>query len=793
MSRFSAGIERWPGRPLRAGILHHIFGIGGQIAAAAPIIVVTIILSHTAGLVPAGQFVIAAGASAIIFTTAFLGLVYYVSVDRLREFDTRDFVQTRVTATLIAVALLFAVSGHLDVPLLLVLLVGLLRVADAAVDLAWGLDLLRLPTGQAMQRYAVLNAAKLLIVVLAVAPAVLYPSAAIPLLIGGASVSAVGCWIWLVMLAKQGAPAQAAGNRLRRSMRLARRTIWFTLGAGIAAAASSTPRLIIARYYSGDALGIAGVTLAFSTLFAMAFMSSWLRWFPRLSQTPEHERRFSGMILESFAMLLFFLLLNLTVTPWVVSLLFGFNAHAENDLSRQILIASTFFGFAINMANFFKVTRAVWLESMCYVAGVVTGLGYIATFNSAGVPGFLIAGSIAMLATVVIGTAWVRRRVPPPAEAEKNNRAIFLRLAARPVPRVTRMMTVARDSGLDAIFVGAFRDKELPKDDSWEAFPVRRVGNPFPLLNGKRPLLYVRSVLSCNLGFLSLLWKERPRVVHASDLEVMPAAILYRIAHPSRLIFNIHDNLAQRYSLPGWINAFLNAIEGAAVLLSDQTLVPEEFRRKALPGWCWHKVRVIRNLPPDKGAKPPPPFTNGKIRLFYGGWLDWQRGLEALLALAQEPDIELRIAGEGAPVIVDRLKQLSSVTYLGFLDSQAILDETIACHFVAALYDPSRVINRFAASNKLAEALSIGRPAILNTELEIAKELAGACCIVETPYAQAAGIAPTLRALAADTGAYARACSSARQLYDENYSWEKVKTDSVIAMTGADGIQGSLR
>ncbi len=56
-----------------------LFGIGGQVAAAAPTLVVAIILSHTVGLVPAGQFVIAAGAAALIFTTAFLGLVYYVS------------------------------------------------------------------------------------------------------------------------------------------------------------------------------------------------------------------------------------------------------------------------------------------------------------------------------------------------------------------------------------------------------------------------------------------------------------------------------------------------------------------------------------------------------------------------------------------------------------------------------------------------------------------------------------------------------------------------------------------
>src|SRR5258708_22775031 len=131
MSRMAVGMLTWSGRLWRVGVLHHLFGIGGQVAAAAPTLAIAIMLSHTVGLVPAGQFVIAVGAAALIFTTAFLGLVYYVSVDRLCDFDARDFVHTRLITMLIALAVLFAISGHLGVPLQLVLLVALLRAADA--------------------------------------------------------------------------------------------------------------------------------------------------------------------------------------------------------------------------------------------------------------------------------------------------------------------------------------------------------------------------------------------------------------------------------------------------------------------------------------------------------------------------------------------------------------------------------------------------------------------------------------------------------------------------------------
>lgn len=784
MPRIAAGMLDWSGRLWRFGLLHHLFGIGGQVAAAAPTLVVAIILSHTVGLVPAGQFVIAAGAAALIFTTAFLGLVYYVSVDRLRDFDARDYVFTRFITTLVALAVLFGVSGHLGVPLQLVLLVALLRVADAAVDMAWGLDLLRQPTTTAMQRYTLLNVGKLAIVVV---PALLVfvtgAVAPVPMLIFGSIAAATGCWIWLFWLSR-GERVAPRDSQLVRSMRMTRRAVWFTLNASSSAAIVSSPRLLLDRFYVGDPLGVVGVTLAFSQIFGMAFMSSWLRWFPRLSGAPESERRFFGLILESSALALVFLLLNMTVMPWVVSLMFGLRLPGQIELSRHVLIASTLFGYAMGMANLFKLTRAVYLESITYLVGIAAGLFYVTMVPSAAVPGFMVAASFGMLAMVGAGTSVVRRKGPVVPVAG-NNRALFLRTTARPVSRVVRMMTVARDAGFDPVFVGAFRDKAVLEEDSWEGFPVRRVGQPFPLLNGTRPLVFVRCVLSCNIGYLKMLWKEHPPIVHASDIETMPAAVIYRLTHRCRLIFNVHDNLAQRYSLPGWINACLNAVEGIGALFSDVTLVPEPFRRTALPSWCRHKVVVIRNLPRDDGPQsPPPPFENGKIRLFYGGWLDWQRGIEALLALGQEPDIELRIAGEGAVEIVDRIKQFPQVTFLGFLSSADVMEETLGSHFVPVLYDPSRVINRFAASNKLAETLSAGRPMILNEEMEIAKDLAGGPGIISTPYAQAATIASRLRALAADPVAYKLACDSARELYNKHYDWEKVRSDSLSALTG---------
>lgn len=366
--------------------------------------------------------------------------------------------------------------------------------------------------------------------------------------------------------------------------------------------------------------------------------------------------------------------------------------------------------------------------------------------------------------------------------------SIFLRMASRPVPRVTRMMAVAKEAGLDAKFVGAYRDRQLPSHDEWEGFSITRVGMPFPLLNGKRPWLYLRALASCNRGFFRQLRLERPRLVHASDIETFPASFLYRMTHRCRLIYNIHDNLAQRYSLPVMVKKLLNAIEGLAVLLSDGAVVPEEFRRTALPSWCRSMVVVIPNVPAENEQSPPPSLENTKIRIFYGGWLDRQRGFSALLKLSEEPDFDVRIAGEGSDEIVAEIERCKTVTYLGFLKSRDVIEETRRCHFVPVLYDPSREINRFAASNKLAEALAIGRPILMNRELEAAKAMQGLECVINTSYEDAGSTADRLRGMIGNPEIYRNACAEARRYYEEKYSWEKVKTASQRLLLGSRNI-----
>ena len=370
--------------------------------------------------------------------------------------------------------------------------------------------------------------------------------------------------------------------------------------------------------------------------------------------------------------------------------------------------------------------------------------------------------------------------------SSRSKLAVFARLGSRPIPRVSRMMDEAKQLGFESVFLAARREEGLAEEEVYAGHNVRRIGPFFPLLNGTSGWLYVRSVIGFNLALWSALRATRPALVHCSDIETMPAGILYRWVSGARLIYNIHDNLAQRYNIPRWAQSLLNQFEGFAVRMSSLALVPEEFRRDMLPRWSRGKVSVVRNTPADRGVAPPPAELS-PVRLFFGGWLDKGRGLQQLLQLVRDnEDFELTLAGEGSPELVEQIKQTPRTRYLGFVTHEEIMAETARAHVVTALYDPVRPINRFAASNKLSEALSCGRPVLVNSEMVITQSLSEHDCLITVPYAAIGSRAVAeMQAMMADDGLRYRAmCAAARRAFEERYTWEKARAAMAAAIEG---------
>ena len=168
-------------------------------------------------------------------------------------------------------------------------------------------------------------------------------------------------------------------------------------------------------------------------------------------------------------------------------------------------------------------------------------------------------------------------------------------------------------------------------------------------------------------------------------------------------------------------------------MLSQFTLVPESFRKKAYPKISHHKINILRNFPDFDVSNKYTPFQSNKIKMFYGGWISKNRNIEQYFDLANELKsnglkVEFRCCGWGDEDYLDNLNRTFLENDIGFeylgqlnqVESIKILEES---DLAIAFYSPDKIINILAASNKIPEIIGSSTILITNSQSEIAKNI----------------------------------------------------------------------
>ena len=357
---------------------------------------------------------------------------------------------------------------------------------------------------------------------------------------------------------------------------------------------------------------------------------------------------------------------------------------------------------------------------------------------------------------------------PPAAEAPL---AVFVRPGSFPITRVVRNLRVAEARGYRTLYLGAARDAALPRKDRWEGFAIERVGIAYALLGGRKAWLYLAGVLSFALAANWRLFRLRPAIVHASDVEGMLGCLLYRLLfRRSRLLFNVHDNMHQRYACPAWMKSLMRTFEGVVARFADDIILPDERRVAALSPLAIQPPVLVPNTPEDPGT--PSPMPSGPTRLLLVGWLDWRRGVEtARQLLDRTVDLELVVAGDGPPDVIAAIRSLPRTTYHGFVAHEEVFRLADGCHAFLALYDPVSEINRNASPNKVGDALALGRPTVINSEVAVAAELDAAGAALSVPYHDIDALAEAVATRLGNAVSRERMSRAARAHYVAAYDW----------------------
>src|SRR5262249_55467060 len=241
---------------------------------------------------------------------------------------------------------------------------------------------------------------------------------------------------------------------------------------------------------------------------------------------------------------------------------------------------------------------------------------------------------------------------------------------------------------------------------------------------------------------LRTLARLRPRVVCTVNedcaLMLLPfRGLLYRY-----LVCDIFDALADRLDTSRWpVRCLLGLVTELARGGADRPIATDKQRFRRL-GRHRRKSSVIENVPEDPGEDLALTLPDGPVKVYVAGTLLENRGLKEILSVAERlPQLEIISAGwpydaYSATVFVRHPR----VTFHGIVTSRQSLQLAAGCNAVLAFYEPGPINHLYASPNKVYDAMSVGRPVLINSETRIARwvESAGVgwCC----PYHDVASL-----------------------------------------------------
>jgi len=270
------------------------------------------------------------------------------------------------------------------------------------------------------------------------------------------------------------------------------------------------------------------------------------------------------------------------------------------------------------------------------------------------------------------------------------------------------------------------------------------------------------------------LFRIRPQIVHACDLDSMPPALLYRLFDRRvRVIFDCFDNYALLFQAKNkMLSGIIRSIELLAASMADALITVSKERLWLFNGAKLKQTEVVMNCPvdnPSATARFRTAKTRSSFRIVYAGSISPGRGLTQLLeAIREIDDVEFLVAGRAAnKSILDCLLNSPKVKYVGELrfDDSLALEST--ADLIPLLYDMAVPINNTATPNKLFEAMMLGVPIITNLP-HIIQEVG---CGLNVDYNDVVGIRQAISYLKNNSEARRKMGLEGRQAFLHKYNW----------------------
>jgi len=286
------------------------------------------------------------------------------------------------------------------------------------------------------------------------------------------------------------------------------------------------------------------------------------------------------------------------------------------------------------------------------------------------------------------------------------------------------------------------------------------------------------------LAFWYLLWMlrlslflltKRVDLIWASQFATAIPAALTGLVTGNRFVYYIHDNLCLSYRIPVITDTIFKWVDrwtmrrASAVLMSNPRLV----EKHALP--YRDKLAFFLNSP-SLSKVPGDDGNNGqrKFCVYINGSLSRPRGIEVLLKAAEQvPGCRIVVSGRLTDKRVEKaIRSSPQVDYRGYLDHGQALRLYGLAQAVFVFCDPARPINIIASPEKLYEAMLMGRPVIINSDILIGQDVREWGTGYTCSYHDVDGLAGILRRIKDNPEEAERKGALARQLFEQRFAWE---------------------